>query len=100
MEEFFSHNLTFGLFSVPVGFIYTQLPQHKDQNELWPFFSWSDMTSEYMGLFFRAEGAGSESFGITQEEDSHRLTVVNIYTRDYLHDVTITYDGQWSVCLF
>ncbi len=85
--EFSSHNLTFGLFSVPVGFIYTQLPQHKDPNELWPFFSWTDITSEYAELFFRAEGAGSESFGTPQEGDSPRLTAVNSHPREYGHDV-------------
>jgi len=30
---------------------------------------WKDVTSDYAGLFFRAEGGGSEAFGTLQNEN-------------------------------
>ena len=35
--------------------------------ELWSNTKWSEITSNYSGLFFRAEGGGSESFGKIQQ---------------------------------
>lgn len=58
---------------VPMGFIYVQLPKEKLPSEFWPFLSWKDVTSEYDGLFFRAEGTNSSSFGAIQEENAPRL---------------------------
>ncbi len=58
---------------VPIGFIYVQLPNQPDPKSLWPTVEWTDVTSNYAGLFFRAEGGGAASFGQIQEENSPRL---------------------------
>lgn len=41
---------------------------------LWPTCNWTQITSNYSGLFFRAEGGKSLPFGNTQNEDSPRFT--------------------------
>jgi hypothetical protein len=61
---------------VPLGFIYVQLGGQPDPEVLWPTLQWSQVTSEYAGHFFRAEGGGSGSFGSTQAEDSPRITEI------------------------
>ena len=47
---------------LPPGFIYVQLPSQPLPTTLWPGLKWLDVTKEYAGLFFRAEGAGSSKF--------------------------------------
>lgn len=61
---------------IPVGFLYTQLPGQVDPSCLWPQLSFEDVTAEYAGYFFRAEGATSNAFGAQQEESSPRLSAV------------------------
>jgi hypothetical protein len=61
---------------VPIGFIYVQLPSQPEPKILWSTVEWKDVTSDYAGLFFRAEGGGSAAFGEKQEESSYRLTQV------------------------
>ena len=61
---------------IPVGFVYTQLPDQPQPATLWPTFNWTDVTSTYAGLFFRAEGGGSEKFGSVQQDNSPRLESV------------------------
>jgi hypothetical protein len=39
-----------------IGFIYTQIPDQPEPYTLWPRVEGRDITSEYAGLFFRAEG--------------------------------------------
>ena len=57
---------SFNVSTVPMGFIYTQLSNQMAPAELWPSFGWTEVTKEYAGLFFRAEGATSEAFGKIQ----------------------------------
>jgi hypothetical protein len=83
---------------VPIGFIYVQLPSQPEPKTLWSMVEWKDVTSDYAGHFFRAEGGGSAAFGLTQEDNSPRLT--SIATQDGF-DVPIwksvnTVPGQWS----
>ena len=62
--------------TVPLGFIYTQLPNQSKAEDLWPNTKWSEITSEYSGLFFRAEGGGSESFGRIQQANQSWISDV------------------------
>lgn len=55
---------------VPVGFTYTQLPGMSDPSALWPFGTWSDISSTYAGAFFRAEGGSASSFGAGVQLDA------------------------------
>ncbi len=63
---------------VPVGFIYTQLPGQGDPYDIWGFTMWwTEITTDYAGLFFRVLGGGSAQFNVTQAENSNRLLSVN-----------------------
>ncbi|XP_037051404.1 uncharacterized protein LOC119085197 [Bradysia coprophila] len=61
---------------VPIGFIYVQLSNEPLPSTLWPTVQWTQVTSQYAGLFFRAEGGSSAAFGQIQTEGSPRLTSV------------------------
>ena len=52
---------------IPLGFIYTQLPDQSSPHVLWPNMKWTEVTQSYAGLFFRAEGNESLPFGQTQQ---------------------------------
>lgn len=59
----------------PIGEVYVQYPNQKTPNELWGQFStWTEITSDYAGLFFRAEGGNSAAFGTNQAEGLPNLT--------------------------
>jgi len=80
---------------VPIGFIYVQLPSQPEPKTLWSMVEWKDVTSEYAGLFFRAEGGGSAAFEQIQNENSPRLTAVtatshaNSNVADFVEDTRI-----------
>ena len=52
---------------IPIGFLYTQYPSQSSPDGIWPVYKWTEITSQYAGLFFRAEGDGSLPFGQTQQ---------------------------------
>jgi hypothetical protein len=84
---------------VPIGFIYTQLPDQPEPMSLWPITEWVDVSSEYAGLFFRVEGGGSAAFGLPQEENSPRLTYVHRQDGARSNADLLPmklYPGQWS----
>lgn len=56
--------------------MYTQLPDQPEPSRIWSIVEWSEVTAEYAGLFFRAEGGNSSTFGSTQQDNSPRLTNV------------------------
>ena len=62
---------------VPIGFIYVQLPSQPEPKTLWQLVEWKDVTSDYAGLFFRAEGENAEPFGQLQNENSPRVVKVH-----------------------
>lgn len=76
-----------------------QLSRQELPSTIWPTFTWLDVTHDYAGVFFRALGGGSENFGVTQAEDSPRLTevrfdVVNLPELSSL--ISIFPNNQWS----
>ena len=76
--------------TVPIGFIYVQLPNQPEPTVLCPKMYWSNVTPSYAGLFFRAEGGASEKFnGNVQEGDSPRLISVDV------HDKNINETSRW-----
>ncbi|KAJ6220211.1 hypothetical protein RDWZM_006023 [Blomia tropicalis] len=68
---------------IPINFTYTQLPNQPYPKSLWPTVEWKDVTSEYSGLFFRAEGNNSAAFGVMQEENAPRLKNVDWWIPGY-----------------
>ena len=67
--------------SIPLGFLYTQFPNQSKPEDLWPNTKWSEMTSQYSGLFFRAEGGESEPFGRIQQ--ANQSWISNIHYKGY-----------------
>jgi hypothetical protein len=86
----------------PIGFIYVQLPKEKSPTEIWSWMIWKDVTSDYAGLFFRAEGGEAVSFGQIQQESAPRLVEVNTHLGSLnpeLYDAA-TPVGAWSNYVF
>ena len=52
---------------IPINFIYTQFPYQLTPQGLWPNMKWMEVTNQYSGLFFRAEGGGSLAFEKVQD---------------------------------
>ena len=59
---------------IPIGFIYTQLPNQSEPQILWPLLKWTDITEQYAGLFFRDEGKETEPFGKIQTGNSSTIS--------------------------
>lgn len=58
--------------------MYVQYPGMLAPNTLWPSVKWEQITSQYAGLFFRAEGGSSLSFnGGKQNDISPRIVSAN-----------------------
>ena len=96
VEELEEEVNTFKTSSVPIGFLYTQLPNQSSPIELWPKTNWSEVTQQYSGLFFRAEGGGSEPFGRTQSANYSKISTLeessydarlNQFSGPHLHEV-------------
>ena len=85
--------------SVPIGFVYVQLPSQSDPHSIWPNLKWQDITSLYANSFFRALGDKTAPFGKFQEEDAPNLVQVNVDVmknyKDYDHRTVLT-PGHWS----
>ena len=62
--------------NIPLGYLYTQLPDQSPPEKLWPNMKWSEVTQQYSGLFFRAEGGGSEPFGRTQSANYSKISKI------------------------
>ena len=87
---------------IPINFIYIQLPGQPTPKSLWPTVQWKDVTSEYSGLFFRAEGGNSTAFGAIQEENAPRLTNVKYCTSNCGTETSnvALYPNSWSYSLW
>ena len=64
--------------SLPIGFLYIQFPNQSPPHELWSSLNWTEVTKSYAGLFFRAEGGNSESFG--QIQQANQSVISDIWT--------------------
>ena len=82
--------------TIPIGFIYTQLPNQLSPNEIWLNTNWTDITEEYSGLFFRAEGNGSESFGQIQQQSYPRISHITAHGV-VLNELVPRYYGPFEV---
>ena len=109
-EKFKNLNLTFeNKFSklneamVPIGFIYTQLPNQAEPTLIWPKLKWQEVTSQYADTFFRAQGTETSPFGQVQSEGAPRLSKVNItqskWTGNNENIQDIITPGMWSKLL-
>lgn len=88
-------------FAVPVGFIYVQLPRQQEPLDIWGrTIVWQEITADYAGLFFRAAGGGSAPYGVTQEQDSIRLSGVMLEgtPRSTSNDISVPKSGWSTAC--
>ena len=65
---------------IPIGFLYTQLPSQSSPDVLWPNMKWTEVTQSYAGLFFRAEGGNSSTYGELQLASAPHLKQIHQYT--------------------
>ena len=90
--------------SIPVGFIYVQLPNQSEPTSIWSKLKWQEVTSQYANMFFRVNGNMTEAFGQNQEESAPRLSKVNITSAaSYLgtyNKQDIIASGKWSQLLY
>ena len=63
--------------TIPPGFIYIQYGNQAEPKQIWPSLSWTEVTAEYSGQFFRAVGGESESFGAKQSGNVPQVTRVS-----------------------
>ena len=47
----------------PIGFVYIRFPGMDDPNTLFPGTTWENISSNFAGAFFRAEGGNASTFG-------------------------------------
>ena len=73
---------------IPLGFLYTQFPHQSPPLKLWPNMKWSEVTHQYSGLFFRAEGGGSEPFGRTQSANYSTISTIAEWSWDRMFSHT------------
>ncbi len=89
---------------VPIGFIYVQLPNEKAPEEIWPsdWYSWTEVSDAYAGVFFRVVGGDAADFGNTQNDNAPRVDEVK---RNWCHldddhvnckDEITNPNGDWS----
>ena len=79
---------------IPLGFLYTQFPSQSSPDVLWPNMKWTEVTQSYAGLFFRAEGGNSSSYGQLQLASAPHLAQV-IQDRNNGRN----YSGNYNVSL-
>ncbi|CAG2102106.1 unnamed protein product [Medioppia subpectinata] len=78
---------------LPVGYIYVQYPHQSDPINLWPAYTWSDVTATYAGQFFRAEGGGSLTFNQgVQSEQAPKISKISWKSRR-------EGEGNWNIDL-
>ena len=63
---------------LPIGFVYTQLPEQLSPEELCPSAKWTEVSAEYEGLFFRVIGEDSAPFGEPQEMNQKTVSKVSL----------------------
>ena len=90
------------LVTIPVGFLYTQLPTQSAPTQLWPKTKWTEVTHQYAGQLFRAEGGGSAPFGKTQDQSYNRITafrgdvLLNPSYKSFVRKTFNLEEGAWS----
>jgi hypothetical protein len=57
--------------SVPIGFTYVQYPNQIPPAYLWPWATWTNVSSSYAGDFFRTEGGDASAF--ESGEQAHQV---------------------------
>ncbi len=93
--------------AIPIGFTYVQLPKDKAPAELWPSMTWTEVSSDYEGVFFRVAGGDAADFGETQAATAPQLETVHVgdtahkvnpdqKNLAYNHNLTIPGTGEWS----
>lgn len=55
---------------IPEGFVYVQYSGQPTPKELWPWYKWSNISSDYAGDFFRAEGGDASTFNSGRQTDN------------------------------
>lgn len=81
--------------SIPIGFIYFELPFQSTPHQIWPKYQWSYVTSRYSNLFFRAEGNETAFFGQVQRESLPSLGI-SVTKSQAINSMIYPYNVQLS----
>lgn len=83
------------LFNVshPIGEIYVQFPLQLNPAELYGRGTWSDITADYAGLFFRAAGGDAAEFGVDENEN---IIIQNDEIKEHSHNISYSGDN-WAL---
>lgn len=86
---------------VPLGFIYVQLKGQPEPSTTWPQVTWTEVSKDYEGLFFRVVGGKAAAFGTIQAESSPRFQQVrHHFSQDMCGTgVKAISPGTESVCI-
>src|SRR5882724_5094559 len=90
--------------SIPIGFLYTQLSNQSEPQKLWPNTVWTEVTKQYSGLFFRAEGGNALPFGEIQQQNYSTISDIKsvnyclekVSNGDDLILIQNVPEGKWS----
>lgn len=90
---------------LPPGFIYVQIPGEAAPERLWPGSRWTDVSSQFAGVFFRVDGGEAKGFGNGVQEANSGSGIAAISVENYTFDVhanaTVQLKaGQWSERIF
>src|SRR6056297_2439367 len=64
--------------SYPVGYIYVQYPNTNDPNTLGFYGTWTNVSNDYAGDFFRAEGGNASAFNAGEQLDAMQAHCVRV----------------------
>src|SRR5699024_10335861 len=87
---------------VPLGFVYVQLSGQPEPQILWPTVTFTELSYQYVGLFFRAQGDGAAPFGEIQAENAPRINAINVTWgkyETYKREISLPAQG-WSDRIF
>ena len=81
---------------IPIGFLYTQFPYQSSPQQLWPSLQCTEVTQQYAGLFFRAQGNVSLPFGQIQNDNAPHLKKIWASPNANYRGTVETVLGNWS----
>lgn len=73
----------------PVGELYVQFPGKSAPTTLYQYGTWTDITEQYAGLFFRAEGGNSLIFGLDENNKPITQESANLAHNHYFSPANI-----------
>lgn len=84
----------------PVGFVYIQFPNKQSPSTIYPSYTWTNITDQYAGAFFRFEGGNASTFESGLQDDATATTGLNTsfcscpYNNTHCHPIAYCNTGN------